>query len=138
MVSTLWLGVLAQTSGGQLPSGNIPANDGFGAMVLRIGLFMIGFVVFFFICGYAWKTIPALRALLPGPKPEDQALKDEPRLVYRRPTPSPTPEEAEFQPQTDAVARAIADGQPGSVVRAASLLDEDAASPSIIIIHRED
>jgi hypothetical protein len=40
----------------------------FAGMLLRIGLFLLFLLVFVFACGYAWRTIPALKAILPPPQ----------------------------------------------------------------------
>ncbi len=125
-----------EQSGVPLPAGNIPANEGLGSMTLRIGLFMLAILIFMFTCGYAWKTIPALKRLVPGPKPEEETKANRPPLIYLRPV-EKIVEKVAVRPG-DALAQALSDGQPGSVVHAASNL-EDGPSPSdIIIAKRED
>lgn len=138
-----------EMSGGALASGNTARNNGFGEMVLRIGLFMLFLLIFVFVCAYAWRTIPALRALLPRPKPQDEQTPPVPRvLTYLQPVKSDSvadaPEENEVvklsRPSVyrDPLAEAIADGRPGSVVHAASDLDGLPTPPAIIILKRED
>jgi len=149
------------TLGGTFPEGNTVANSGLGDMILRAGIFLAFALVFFFGCAWAWRTVPALRAILPSPRPSDAAAEAEkividlysatasssPSKPQNRVVRLETEEEWDSQSnlagswsmsQDDRIAEAIADGRPGSVVRAASALDEDLPPPAIIIFRRED
>ncbi len=141
--------LLEDGSGVTLPSGKIPQNNGFGEMMLRIGLFMLFLLVFVFVCAYAWKILPGLRALIPGPKPAEEEVPAPRLLSFSKPivlTPVEKQVEAKTEveikltglKQSDPLKEAIADGRPGSVVRAASDLPESQSHSPIIILKRED
>lgn len=120
----------------------------FGVMLLRIGLFLIFLLVFVFACGYAWRTLPALRAILPLPEKRvtEQVKLNLPPLagsdqildVY-----SYTSENTAsngFAPSnevSDPLAQAVVNGQPGSVIKAASDLDGPLPD-TILIVQRRD
>jgi hypothetical protein len=153
-MKAIFISVLFATGGpgGPLDSGDSPRNSGLGEMTLRIGLFMLGLLIFVFLCAYAWKTVPALRRILPAPKPEETKLEPaEPRLIIYTPkssTSSPvTPPSVKKVTQDtkissllsdDPIGDAIADGRPGSVVRAASDLEGVETPAPIVFIRRED
>jgi hypothetical protein len=137
MVFTKALLLLGDISDGNLPSGNIVQNEGLGSLVFRMGLFMVGLLIFCLVCGLAWRKIPRLHNLLSVPQPEDTDLASEPRLInYSTPTPLTTLEKqsenvaANWANQPDRLTEALADGRP--VVRAASDLKEAQPSPAIV------
>jgi hypothetical protein len=119
----------------------------FLGMLLRIVLFLLFLLVFVFACGYAWRTFPALRAILPLPEkrvteqltlnlpplPDDEQVE-----VYSYSSLEPDGEG--FRPSSNAadpLAEAIADGRPGAVIQAAS--DPDGSfAPPILFVRRED
>jgi hypothetical protein len=55
MSGFFWFTVLGQAN----------SNAGLPDMVNRIVLFILSLLVFCFVCGFAWRTIPALRRILP-------------------------------------------------------------------------
>lgn len=120
------------TPGGELPSGNTYRNDGLNEMMVRIGLFMLLLLVFMLVAGYAWRVVPGLRKVLPPYQPPAEEEKPEPRIISFNKTIPLTP----VTPvETDPLADALADGRPGSVIKAAH---GEAEQPRIIKFVRED
>lgn len=116
-------------------------NGEFFAMLLRITLFLVFLLVFVFVCGYAWRTLPGLKALIPPPQPQP---KEEPGLTLveqdeivsvspLRPRPG-----SKLDLEVDPLVAAIADGRPGSVVQVASDLGSPAPSSPIVIVRRPE
>ncbi len=122
-------------------------------MLVRIGIFLIFLLVFVFVCGYAWRTLPGLRAILPNveKRVSEPITLNLPDSDEDLPSPSPSvesyssisttepvkmvPPQPEFE--KDKLASAIVDGRPGAVIQAASDLQGLPASP-IVIVRRED
>ena len=120
----------------------------FLGMVLRVVLFLLFLLVFVFICGYAWRTLPGLRAILPLPQKrvtEQLTLNltplsgQEPVEVYTYSSEEPAgagfTSPSEF---ADPLAEAIADGRPGRVIQAASDLDGSFAPPILFLRHEDN
>lgn len=62
-----------------LQSHSLPTDSGseLWAMIARITIFLLALLVFCFVCGYAWRTLPALRKILPPPQrvsPEEKRV----------------------------------------------------------------
>lgn len=51
------------------------SNDGTSTLLIRGGIFLLLMLIFIFACGYAWRKIPALRALIPEFKPGHSSLE---------------------------------------------------------------
>jgi|GEM_PF-2127334 len=50
------------------------SGGGLGELFVRVGLFMIGMLIFVGACSLAWRYVPWLRALVPQPKEADEIL----------------------------------------------------------------
>lgn len=133
-------------AGEPLPS---DLNSEFWAMVLRITLFLGFLLVFVFVCGWAWRTLPGLKAILPEPPQKRLNYKeqitlaeplleleetDETQPLITRLTKDNPPDYPDYHTTLEA---ALADGRPGSVVQAASEPGSQ-VQPPIIILHRAD
>lgn len=71
--------VLMQT----LPSDTISDSQaGSDTLLIRAGIFLVCLLIFVFACGFAWRKVPALRALIPAFKPGESSL--EARLREKR------------------------------------------------------
>jgi hypothetical protein len=87
MSGFFWFTIVAQAN----------SNAGLPDMVNRIVLFILGLLVFCFVCGFAWRTIPALRRILPtgekAPPPDksfhlsDELLDDDYPATRYQPQP---------------------------------------------------
>lgn len=168
--------ILFQTG---MPSSN---SAELGDLMLRAFIFLVILLIFVLLCGVAWRTIPALRAIarvqepekrlapvrVASPttqEPEDSAFDPEASpLTFARPValtepeeksvaplqnkPNPRPLPAEFLHDYEArgeggavhndLEAAIADGRPGTVIRAASDLNGVTSNSPIVIVRRED
>lgn len=122
-----------------------PGPEFFG-MLLRIFLFLLFLLTFCFACGYAWRTLPALRAILPLPQKrvtepitlahDDNFYDHTPPKVESYSSEDDTPNITVLSEQPDPLAAALADGRPGSVVKAASDLDGPAPSQPVTVLRR--
>ncbi len=134
--------------GAPLPSH--PDNE-FWTMIIRVGLFMLFLLVFVFVCGYAWRTLPGLKALLP---PAEKRVREELHLTFKPLPIEPSEGALSYYTQrtseqdrpgvvpgaagsVDPLAVALADGRPGTVVQAAGEPGAKSFSP-IIIVRREE
>ncbi len=130
----------------------LASNSGsdFSAMLVRILFFLLFLLVFVFVCGYAWRTLPGLRAILPRVEkrvrdPITLSLADEPEqesttttnYISESENKLGLPEVEVLTRQKDPIASAVADGRPGSVVQVASDLDSPSAPP-ILFVRRID
>lgn len=72
--------VMARLAGyifSQVVPGDAISSDSSGGwnLVVRGGVFIVILLIFVFVCGYAWRKIPALRALIPEFRPGHSSLE---------------------------------------------------------------
>ncbi len=137
----------------------IPSDNGseFLSFLLRVVLFLLFLLAFVFTCGYAWRTLPGLKAILPNPpekrlkaatqitlaeaelEEEDDEQDARPTLTPVKPSTPPISETVPvFNTYRDSLDAALTDNQAGAVVRAASEPGTQTPGPIIILRRPEE